>query len=437
MTMNVNMTRRSLVASALAAPFALTCCSAQTGGDAGTKAAGFTPALDKGTAGELRVVGNYNNFEALEGEFDRFAKIYPNVQASYTYLDNYNSSIAPALSGSDAPDIFCGFSWMAGRPDYDELFSHAEDLSSQDLKIDVGAVRESLLSPDSAGRVLMIPVLSSTYGMIVNEDILKKEGLEVPKTLTALQEVCQRLKQAGYVSPIVGYNKPKNMWQTLANPHIYKQMVGNESAVQALNSLTPSAGEFVRPTLEYVRAMVERCGIDLPTCDAVGDDYDKLILRFFEGDIPMILGSAETMSGTAKREHTSKTFENNPFSYSFRLIPANDDGLFSVDNAYLLFAVNATAQNLSIANEFMRFLISTEELNELARVKGVLTASAAGSDDPSYSALNDVNNANVVSSVRVGLSDGAITQVRLLAYEVGNGRMSVDDAVAAYGTIEG
>ena len=437
MTMNVNMTRRSLVASALAAPFALTCCSAQPDGNAGAKSAGFTPALDKDVAGELRVVGNYNNFEALEGEFDRFARIYPHVQASYTNLDNYNSSIAPALSGSDAPDIFCGFSWMAGRSDYDELFSHAEDLSSQDLKIDVTAVRESLISPDSAGRVLMIPVLSSTYGMIVNEDIFKKEGLEVPKTLTGLQEACQRFKQAGYVSPIVGYNKPKNMWQTLASPHIYKEMSSNESAVQALNALTPSAGEFVRPTLEYVRTMVERCCIDLPTCDAVGDDYDKLILRFFEGDIPMILGSAETMSGTAKREHASEAFEKNPFSYSFRLIPANDDGLFSVDNAYLLFAVNATAQNLSIANEFMRFLISTEELNELARVKGVLTASAAGSDDPSYSALNDVAHANVVSSARVGLSDGAITQVRSLACEVGNGRMSVDDAVAAYGTIEG
>lgn len=437
MTTNVNMTRRSLVASALAAPFALTCCAAQPSGNTEAKSAGFTPALERDTASELHVVGNYNNFEALEGEFERFVRIYPNVQASYTYLDNYNSSIVPALSGPDAPDIFCGFAWMAGRPDYADLFSHAEDLSSQDLKIDVAAVRESLLSPDSAGRVLMVPVLASTYGMIVNEDILKKEGLEVPTTLTGLQEACQRLKQSGYVSPIVGYNKPKNMWQTLASPHLYKAIVGNDNAVQALNALTPAAGEYVRPTLEFVRTIVERCGIDLPTCDAVGDDYDKLILRFFEGDVPMILGSAETMSGTAKREHTSESFEKNPFKYSFRLVPADDGGLFSVDNPYLMFAVNSTAKNLSIANEFMRFLISAEELNELARVKGILTASAAGSDDPSYEALNDANHANVVSTVRVGLSDGVISQVRTLAYEVGNGRMSVDDAVAAYGTIEG
>ena len=437
MTTSMNMTRRSLVASALAASFALTSCAAQSNGNVDAKSTGFTPALDKDVKGELRVVGNYNNFEALEGEFDRFARIYPNVQASYTHLDNYNNSIVPALSGSDAPDIFCGFSWMAGRQDYDELFSHAEDLSAQDLKIDLAAVRESLLSTDSAGKVLMVPVLSTTYGMIVNEDIFKKEGLEVPTTLTGLQDASQRLKQAGYVSPIAGCNKPKNMWQTLASPHLHKAMVGNESAVQSLNALTPSAGEFVRPTLEFVRTVVERCGIDLPTCSAIADDYDKLILRFFEGDVPMILGSAETMSGTAKREHASEAFEKSPFSYSFRLIPANDDGLFSIDSSYLLFAVNATARNLSLANEFMRFLVCAEELNELARVKGVLTASATGSDDPSYSALRDVNHANVISAVRVGLSDGAIAQVRTLACEVGNGRMSVDDAVAAYGTIEG
>ena len=51
-------------------------------------AAGFKPSLDTGTSCRINVVGSYDNFEALEAEFDRFNEIYPNVQLSYGKLDD-------------------------------------------------------------------------------------------------------------------------------------------------------------------------------------------------------------------------------------------------------------------------------------------------------------------------------------------------------------
>ena len=50
--------------------------------------AGFKPALDAGTSCRITVAGSYDNFEALEAEFDRFNETYPNVQLSYVKPDD-------------------------------------------------------------------------------------------------------------------------------------------------------------------------------------------------------------------------------------------------------------------------------------------------------------------------------------------------------------
>ena len=79
----------------------------------------FKPSLDPNTACDIKIVGSYDNFEALEAEFDRFNEYYPNVELSYTKIDDYNKSIATVLNGKDAPNIFFSFSWMIGNSKYD------------------------------------------------------------------------------------------------------------------------------------------------------------------------------------------------------------------------------------------------------------------------------------------------------------------------------
>ena len=75
----------------------------------------FTPSLDTNTNCSITVVGSYDNFEALEAEFDRFNEFYPNVELSYTYLDNYKKSITTALASQNPPDIFTTFPWMLDK----------------------------------------------------------------------------------------------------------------------------------------------------------------------------------------------------------------------------------------------------------------------------------------------------------------------------------
>ena len=146
---------------------------------------GFKPALDTAADCKLTVVGSYDNFEALELEFDRFNDWYPNVQLSYVKLDDYSNVLGTALDGNEKPNIFFSYSWMIGNEKYDPVFAHMEDLSDPALGLDLACIRPRLLSRDAEDRVLMVPVFSRTYGMLVNRDLFEKEGLSIPTTFSS------------------------------------------------------------------------------------------------------------------------------------------------------------------------------------------------------------------------------------------------------------
>ena len=161
-----------------------------------------------------------------------------------------------------------------------------------------------------------------------------------------------------------------------------------------------------------------------------------MILRFFEGDVPMMTCSGDTVSGTKKRESRSEAFIANPFTYAFVPIPLSDDGACFLDMPNLQFSVNKESANLGMANEFMRFLISTRELNEMAGNKGLMSPTKDLSFNSMYAGFGEVPEDRIISPEELGLLDDATKQMRQAVYLVATGEMSIDDAVAAYGTFE-
>jgi multiple sugar transport system substrate-binding protein len=189
---------------------------------------------------------------------------------------------------------------MLENDSYDALFDYAEDLSDPALNIDLSCVRQSLLSKDEAGACPMVPIFASTAGILVNEDLFKKEGVDVPTNYEELLAACEAFNKAGYPTPILTYNVPTT-YGNLVGDLMYGDASKDPEMVEKLNSLDPSAGEYMRPVLEKVSDMVEHGCFNFDVCNELEDGYNALILRFFEGDIPMALCSADTASGTAKR----------------------------------------------------------------------------------------------------------------------------------------
>ena len=151
----------------------------------------FKPALDVNTECHIKVVGDYGNFEAMESEFDRFNVYYPNVVLDYVKLDDYKNTLATVLDSADKPNIFFSYTWMMGNSKYDPVIAHMENLSDPKLKLNLDCIRPGLINHDSSGNVVMIPIFTRSYGMLVNNDIFKREGVALPNNWSELLNVCK------------------------------------------------------------------------------------------------------------------------------------------------------------------------------------------------------------------------------------------------------
>ena len=184
----------------------------------------FVPRLDTETRCKLQIAGRYQNFEALEAEFDRFNEFYPNVELSYTYLENYKVTISTALAGQDAPDIFMTFPWMLDKTNYSQLLDKTENLADpKTTGVELSSISKKLLFYMDDGSLPMVPVLSATNGMLVNEDLFKKEGIEVPTNYKQLIEACQKFKDAGYKSPILSEKTANSIMTSLISAYLQKK----------------------------------------------------------------------------------------------------------------------------------------------------------------------------------------------------------------------
>ena len=401
-------------------------------------AAGFNPALDTSTSCNITVAGNYDNFEALEAEFEKFNAIYPNVQLSYLKLDDYNNMLGTVLESNDKPNIFFSYTWMIGNEQYDSVSAHMEDLSDSALGLDLNCIRPGLINHDAENHVLLVPVFARTYGMLVNDDLFEKEGLSIPTTWTELLDVCEAFRSKGYASPMMGYSLDSSgcFMNAVAYPLFVATLAENPEALELANKLDPAAGEYMRPALEAVQQLIQNGCVNLDECDKIGDNYTEVILRFFEGDVPMMICTGDTVSGTRKRESQSEAFTNSPFKYTFSPIPLTEDGGYFIDSPSIEFSVNKDCDDLDMTNEFMRFLITNEELNEMASLKRLVTPTTDLSFDSVYAPFGQVPSERTLSPEVLGITDPLTVQMRVAAFQVGKGEIAMDKALTKYGSFE-
>ena len=390
----------------------------------------FKPKYDTTKQYTVNVVGHYSNFEAIEDEFVRFNKYYPNATLSYTYLDNYNRVISTALNSQSAPDIFFTYPWMTSDPNYSELFTFTEDLSKNTGGIDLSVIRDEFISKKS-GEIPMVPIYVTTYGMMVNEDLFTKESINIPKTYNELVSSCQGFKDKGYENVMMGHTSM--IMYPMYFPHVCYKIKNNAQALAGLNDLKPEAGEYLRDSLTLVSNFMNKGFINLENCSTLKNDYDAVIKRFFQGDIPMMLASGQTVSGTEKKEKQSEYFVNNPFKYSLRPIPSLDNGGIFLKAVNLCFSVNKNSKNLEMTNEFMRFLISNEELGNMSRRKRLMSPAKDMSLDRMYASFSE---AEVIYISTLGLNDEADQKIRTVGSKVAQGKITVDDAINSWATIE-
>ena len=167
---------------------------------------------------------------------------------------------------------------------------------------------------------------------------------------------------------------------------------------------------------------------------ALGLDLDcirsNIILNTDDGTLPMVPVFSNTYGMLVNNSLFEKEGLSIPTTYR-ELVEVCDSFR---EKANLQFSVNKDSSNTDMANEFMRFLISSGELNEMAQNKGLMSPTKDLSFNSMYAAFGSVNESQILSPEEIGLTDDAVIQLRQAVYLVGTGEMSIDEAIAGYGS---
>lgn len=129
------------------------------------------------------------------------------------------------------------------------------------------------------GKLAAFPLEYVAYGLIVNNDILKEHGLEIPQTTDDFLACCEKLKADGMETPMQA-----NRWwlecfvltQGFAD---FYQSDNTEQLIADLNSGATRMSEYMRPGFEFLKTCIDRGYINAElanSCEAF-DERDAFL----------------------------------------------------------------------------------------------------------------------------------------------------------------
>lgn len=160
-------------------------------GCSGGKSGGSGDSKDNG---EEEVTLRWMQFQVEYAEqVKNMAKAYeeehPNVKIEVEVIgDDYYDILKTKASSGDMPDVFM----TAGYNEINTYKEYITDLSDQDFDDNIADGAKECESLD--GKVVGLPVQMSGNGIVYNKKIFDEYDIEIPTTVSELEEVCKVLK---------------------------------------------------------------------------------------------------------------------------------------------------------------------------------------------------------------------------------------------------
>lgn len=133
-----------------------------------------------------------------------YEKEHPNVKIEVEVIgDDYYDILKTKASSGDMPDVFM----TAGYNEINTYKEYITDLSDQPFVKNIADAAIECVSLDD--KVVGLPVQMSGNGIVYNKEVFKKYNLDVPTTVSELENVCKVLQDNG-ITPFA--NQFKDDW---------------------------------------------------------------------------------------------------------------------------------------------------------------------------------------------------------------------------------
>ncbi len=131
----------------------------------------------------------------------RFMADYPNITVNQVHQqnDNYKQQLIVAMAAQEAPDMY--IHWGGGPMAEYYKSGFVNDITDLYNTYDHPDFIDAAVAQSTYdGKILAIPFGGlSGCDIFYNKTIFEEVGVEVPETITQLEEVCDKLLEAGYV----------------------------------------------------------------------------------------------------------------------------------------------------------------------------------------------------------------------------------------------
>jgi len=315
---------------------------------------------------EKLVINSYMSDPAPKRVFaelvEQFKEMYPEYDVIVNTFahEDFKTLLRTWLNSSNAPDVV---TWFAGeRMRYfasKGLLEPIDDIFKGGFENYFPNAFESACSYD--GHFYFVPQSWYWWGVYYRKSIFEKLNLQIPVTWKQFKDVCQKLKDAGYIPITIG---TKYLW-TAAGWFDYLDMRVNglEYHLKLTNGEIPYTDEGVKKVFEYWKELVDAgYFIDNHTSYTWQDAANYL----FTGEAGMYL-----MGQFIKDVAPADVKDDLDF---FRFPVINGEvGLYE-DTPIDGFMIPARAKNKEAAKVFLEFIASKEAQEYFAKELGRLAA---------------------------------------------------------------
>ena len=231
--------------------------------------------------------------EALEyavNEFNANTKSGYPVENVPTQNDNYKEKLVVAMSSGECPDMYT--SWSGGPMNEYIESGYAQPLD--DLYEEYGLkdkyMDAALAQATYNGKLYAVPTYNvSLAGVFYNKEMFEKYKLEVPKTVSELEKVCDTFKENG-ITPFALANGPK--W---TGSMYFQCLAARKGGLEPFQSAVAGEGTFEDECFKYagekIQEWVEKGYFPEGVNSLSEDDGQAKQLMYQETAAMMLIGS--------------------------------------------------------------------------------------------------------------------------------------------------
>lgn len=286
--------------------------------------------------------------EELDKVLESFKASHPGVEIDVQHVPNdFDQTVASRFNSGDIPDIFVQQTGSRA----DQYSEYAYDFTGDAVldKFNESAVE---VATNSEGKVMGLPWTYESMAFIINQNIFDAVGItEMPQTLDELEEVCKKIKDAGYTAFATG------MKETWVLAHVGSHFVATEGdnakeIVEKMNN-----GELTFATMKDYKNLFTLLDIMTEYGPAKPLEVDwEISENDLVNDQAAIIHMGDWCESTLK--------EFNPdYNVSFMPVPTSNEGSAPtfLSSISWQFMVHKDSANLETAKELLEYMLTSDE----------------------------------------------------------------------------